>query len=291
MILVTGATGHLGTAVIQQLLKRADKSQFAALVRNPEKASFLKENGVEIRQGHFDDPASLDLAMKGISKVLLISGADENRLQQHKNVVDAAVRAGVKHMAYTGIAMKDFEQSAIRDFLGSHFQTEEYIKSTKLTYTFLRNTLYTEAILMFAGEKALETGIFLPTGDGKVSFALRREMGEAAANVLIENGHENKVYDITGAELSGMADVASMLSELSGRSVNYTQADPDTFPGVLRGFGVPEAGVMIVTGFSADIRRHHFELQSGDLAALLGRQPLSLKDSLKELFGLQHSVA
>jgi len=172
--------------------------------------------------------------MQGIHKVLLISGIDANRLQQHKNVVNAAKKAGVQHIVYTGVAMKDVNTSAIKPLMESHFQTEEYLKASGVAYTFLRNNLYTDGILMFAGEKVVDTGIFLPAGNGCVPYALRREMGEAAANVLLQQGHENKTYTITGSRLYSYADVAEVLSKLSGKKVQYTDADAATFSGYIK---------------------------------------------------------
>lgn len=108
MILITGATGHLGTSVIQTLLKKTAASNIAALVRDEAKAIDIKEKGINIRVGNYDDKASLDKAMQGIEKVLLISGGGApNGLEQHQNVVNAAKNAGVKCIAYTGRSLKD----------------------------------------------------------------------------------------------------------------------------------------------------------------------------------------
>ena len=286
MILVTGATGHLGKATIDHLLKSTSASNIVALARDEAKATPLRELGVKIALGTYDDTAALERAMQGVEKVLLISGLDPNRLEQHKNVVDAAKKAGVAHIAYTGIPMKDMEISALKQMMESHFQTEDYIKASGMTYTFLRNTLYTDDIPMFVGEKVLETGIHLPAGSGKVPYALRREMGEAAANILLQSEHENQVYDITGTELYSFQDVARELSQLSGKAVTYTDSDADTLAEQLKVAGVPEMLIMLALGFSADIKNHQFEELSQDLEQLLGRKPASLSIGLKELYQL-----
>ena len=286
MILVTGATGHLGTTVIDQLLKHTDPKNIAALVRDESKATHLKDKGVSIRLGSFDDVASLDKAMNGVEKVLLISGLDAERFQQHKNVIDAAKRAGVQQLAYTSVSMKDFNNSAIKSLMESHFQTEDYLKASGLSYTILRNTLYMDGITSFAGEHVLETGINLPSASGKVPYALRREMGEAAANALLQAGHENKTYEITGSALYSYGDVARELSDLSGKTVVYNDVDAETFPAHLKELGVPDIGIFIVSGFSADIKNGQYELVGNDLEHLLGRKPASLHDGLKEIFKL-----
>jgi len=157
--------------------------------------------------------------MQGIGKVLLISTIDHHRYQQHKNVVDAAKKAGVKHIAYTGVAIKDVNASAVKSLLESHFQTEDYIKESGLNYTMFRNTLYAEVVPMYVGEKVFEKGIYLPAGNGKVPYAIRNEMGEAMANTLLQDGHENTVYHITGGELYSYDEIAQVLSEIAGKTV------------------------------------------------------------------------
>lgn len=286
MILVTGATGQLGSATIAYLLKNTTADKIAALVRDENKAQHLKEKGIEVRIGSYDDIASLDRAFQGVNKVLLISGTDPNRVQQHKNVVDAAKKAGVKHLAYTGLSLKDIHTSAIKSIMESHFQTEDYIKESGLAYTFLHNTLYMDGIPMFAGEKVFESGIVLPAGNGKTPYALRREMGEAAANVLLQDGHDNKVYEITGSELYSYAKVAKTLSELSGKSIAYTDADARSFPEQLKQAGVPEFVAFLVAGFAADTKNNQFETISKDLENLLGRKPTNLEEGLKEIYNL-----
>jgi len=286
MILVTGATGHLGTATIAHLLKNTTAANIVAFARDEAKAQHLKEQGIEVRIGNFDDTASLDKAMQGIEKVLLISTIDHHRIEQHKNVVNAAKKAGVKHIVYTGVSLKDVDSSATKELMESHFQTEDYIKASGLTYTFMRNTLYTDVIPMYVGEKVFETGIFYPAGNGKVPYALRREMGEAAANVLLQNGHENKTYQITGSELYSFADIARHLSALSGKDIAYTDVEATAFAAQLEQGGVPGFLVTLVTNFATDIKNDQFEMLSKDLETLLERKPASLKDGLKEIYHL-----
>lgn len=210
MILVTGATGQLGIAVVKNLLEKTSAHQIAALVRDESKASALKEKRLDVRVGNYDNTASLDQAMHGIEKVLLIAGTDENnRLQQHQNVVDAAKKAGVQCIAYTSRTLKDRNTLANQLMVG-HFQTEDYIKASGSNYVLFRNVLYMDTLPQFVGgEKVFETGIHLPTGDGRVPFALRSEMGEAIAHALLENDCGNRIYKLTGSETYSFDDVAA----------------------------------------------------------------------------------
>lgn len=286
-ILVTGATGHLGAAVIRQLLKKIPAPQIAAMVRDESKAADIKERGVDIRVGDYDNTASLDQAMQGIEKVLLIAGTDEdNRLQQHQNVVDAAKKSGVQCIAYTSRSLKDRNTLANELMLG-HFQTEDYIKASGLNYTIFRNALYMDTIPQFVGgEKVFETGIYFPAGHGRVAFALRSEMGEAIAHILSENGCSNQIYILTGSETYSFDDVAATLSDLSGKKLDYTSAEKSAFETQMKERGTPEAMIQQIVGFLTDIKNGQEEEISPDLENLLGRESASLKEGLKVLFNL-----
>jgi len=286
-ILVTGATGHLGTAVVNQLLKNTNANNIVALARDENKAKSLKEKGVEVRLGTFDDTASLDNALQGIEKVFLISTADPNRFQQHKNVVDAAKKTSVKFIAYTGAPLKDLNSMVAKSLFESHFQTEDYIKASGLTYAFLRNSIYADMVPIYVGEKVFETGIRLPAGTGKLPFALRREMGEGIANLLSQSEqHQNKAYDITNTELYSFEDVAKVLSELSDKIITYTNVDVGEFTKMLRERNEPEQFIFIFADLLTDFKNHQFEKATNDLEKLLGRKPATLKEALKELYKL-----
>lgn len=225
MILVTGATGQLGSSVISQLNKVSSKDQFAIFARDEKKATEYQEQGIEIRLGDFNQISSLGNAFEGITKLLLISTMEFNRFEQHKNVIDAAKMAGIKHIIYTGLAIQDIETSNVKDLMQSHFDTEKYIQASGLDFTFVRNTMYTDAIPQIVGDKVFNTGIYLSGGDGKVPYALRREMGEAIANILVQDNHENKIYNITGDIAYSYANVAQTLSELANQKIDYVDLD------------------------------------------------------------------
>ncbi len=284
-ILVTGATGHLGTAVVNQLVKNTNPNNIVALARDENKVKSLKEKGIEVRLGTFDDMASLDKALQGIEKIFLISTADPNRLLQHKNVVDAAKKADVKFIAYTSAPLKDLNSLVAKPLFESHFQTEDYIKKSGLAYAFLRNTIYADMVPFYVGENVFETGIYLPTGTAKLPFALRREMGEGAANLLLQSDlHQNKAYDITNTELYSFDDVAKVLSDLSGKIVTYTDADVDEFKKLLKERNEPDQTIFMFTALLTDFKNHQFEKTTNDLEELLGRRPATLKEALKELY-------
>ena len=285
MILVTGAAGHLGTAVINNLLKAIPANQIVALIRDKSKAANLQKQGVTIKVADYHSRSSLAEAFKGIEKAVLISSNDFNdRLGQHKNVIDAAYHAGVKHLIYTSASLKDVNSSVLKDFMIDHFESEDYVKEKQLPYTFLRNNLYAEMIPFYIGDKVLETGIFFPAGNGKIPFAMRKEMGEAIANVLTRDGHINKVYNIGAEKSYSFYDIASELSELSGKKITYTEAEPTAFVEQLKQSGMPEMMRNMFVGFSTAMRNGDFDVPTDDLKNLLGRKPGSLNEYLQFAF-------
>lgn len=284
MILVTGATGSLGASVIEYLIKHSSTQAFAALARNETKAAPLKARGVEVRIGDFDQPETLHDAFARVDKLLLISTMASDRLEQHINVINAAKNAGVKHVFYTSLAIRDINTSHVHELMKSHFQTEDYLRQSGLKYTLLRNSMYADAIPLIIGEAVLERGIYLPGGDGKVPYVLRREMGEAAARVLLGENHENKTYNIAGSHAYSYTEVAAQLSQLSGKSVNYMNANPEEFVEQMKKIGLDDFMVYLLNGTVLDIKEHQYDVTKSDLPKLLERESLPLTDMLKELY-------
>lgn len=285
MILVTGATGNLGKATVEFLLKKIPASEIAVLARDASKAADLKALGVDVRIGDYHDKDSLVKTFQGVDKVLLISSNDFNdRLGQQKRAVDAAKEAGVKHILYTGVSMQNFEQSALKPFMSDHFDTEKHILDSGLTYTFLRDNLYADVIPMFVGEHVLETGINFPAGTGRVPYTLRKEMAEAFANVLSTAGHENKTYDISNVESYSYQDVADALSAHSGKSITYNDVSVADFSKALTEAGVPEAMIGFSIGFATATKDGDFNIPNNQLEQLLGRKPSSLNQFIADLY-------
>jgi NAD(P)H dehydrogenase (quinone) len=287
MILVTGATGQLGQIVIEKLSEKIPTKQIAALVRDASKADHLIAKGVNVRVGDYQNGESLLAAFQDIDKLLLISSNDFNdRLGQHKNAIDAAVKAGVKHVFYTGVTMNNINSSPLKPLLEEHYLTEDYLKASGLSYTFLQNSLYAEVIPMFLGENVIETGVFFPAGEGKVAFALREDLGEATANILVSEGHENQTYNLTSSEVISFAEVAAILSELSEKAVSYINPESEVFEGTLKQFGLPEPIIQMSVMFAAGIKNNDFNKTYDSLERFLGRKPTNIRTYLKAVYKL-----
>ena len=288
-ILVTGATGHLGGAVVKELLGKVDTDQISVLVRDTAKAEDLASKGVKVIKGDYTDYASLVTAFQNIDKLYIVSSSEiEHRFAQHQNVVKAAVEAGVGHVFYTSAQRKSENgTSPIAMVADAHWKTDNLIKESGLTYTILKHGLYSDILPMFIGGQVLENNtIFLPAGDGKSSYASRNDMALAGANLLTSEGHENKVYELGGTTAYSFQDIAGMLSELSGKTIQYVSPSADAYADQLRSFGAPEQMIQGASTFCVAIAQGEFDFPSNDLKNILGKEPESVKDFLKTAYQL-----
>lgn len=280
-MLITGATGKLGTKVVETLLKSIPASQLAVSVRNPEKAEGLRAQGVDVRQGDFDRPETLDAAFAGIDRLLIISadGDNETRIRQHTNAVEAAVRAKVGFIAYTSVA----NASESKLFLAPpHQAAEKAILKTGIPYSFLRNNWYLEnEIASIQGVLAGAPWV-TSAGSGKVGWALQQEYAEAAAAVLAGNGHENTIYELSGKLLT-QEELASAVGANLGKEVPVQQVDDATYADIMKSVGVPDFVIPILVGIQQGIREGVLEIESNDFEKLLGRPLTPINKALSQL--------
>ncbi|MCZ8519737.1 MULTISPECIES: SDR family oxidoreductase [Paenibacillus] len=280
-ILVTGATGKLGTKVVETLLKSVPANQLAVSVRNPEKAEGFKARRVEVRQGDFDRPETLTTAFAGIDRLLLISadGDNETRIRQHTHAVEAAVHAGVQFIAYTSLA--NAQDSNI--FLApTHKATEEAILKTGIPYSFLRNNWYLENEISSIQGVLAGAPWVTSAGNGKVGWAMQQDYAAAAAAVLAGNGHENTIYELSG-KLMTQEELASALGVVLNKHVPVQQVDDAAYADIMKGAGVPDFLIPILTGIQQGIREGALEVVSNDFEKLLGRPAASVHEALTQV--------
>lgn len=280
-MLVTGATGKLGTKVVETLLKTIPVEQLAVSVRNQEKAEGLRARGVEVRQGDFDRPETLDSAFAGTDRLLIISadGDNETRIRQHSDAVDAAERAGVKFIAYTSIANAKESKNGLAP---THKATEEAILKTGIPYSFLRNNWYLENEISSIQGVLAGAPWVTSAGNGKVGWALQQEYAEVAATVLSGNGHENTIYELSGKLLT-QEEIASSLGSVLGKEVPVQQVDDDTYANIMKGAGLPDFLTSMLVDIQKDIRENTLEVESNDFEKLLGRPLTPIKEALTQL--------
>lgn len=287
MITITGATGQLGVATIDFLIQKGlNPSKITALARSEEKAMPLKEKGVNIKLGNYNEYSSLVEAFKGTDKLLFISSNEmENRDQQQVSVVKAAKEAGVKHILYTSIQRQsDKADSPIAFVTISHIATEKAIKESGMAYTILRNNLYMDGLPWVLGEKVFETGVFYPAQDGRIAYTLRSDMAEATANILLSENHANKEYNISSPYSLSFSEIAEHLSAISGKEIHYVSPTADAYKSILTGAGVPAFVADFLAGFALGIAAGEFVAADTDLPTLLGREAVGYKEYLNSLY-------
>jgi NAD(P)H dehydrogenase (quinone) len=280
-ILVTGATGKLGSKVVETLLKSIPARELAVSVRNPEKAEGLRSRGVEVRHGDFDHPETLENAFKGIDRLLIISadGDNETRIRQHTNAVQAADHAGVKFIAYTSLANATESKNIMAP---PHVATEAAIIKTGIPYSFLRNNWYLEnEIGSIQGAMAGAPWV-TSAGEGKVGWALQQDYADAAAAVLVGSGHENTVYELSGPLLT-QEELASALGNVLGKEVPVQQVSDEKYAEIMKGLGLPDFVIPIVVGIQESIRNGSLEVESNDFEKVLGRPVAPINESLTQL--------
>ncbi|WP_372661055.1 SDR family oxidoreductase [Cohnella sp.] len=280
-MLVTGATGKLGTKVVETLLKSVPASQLAVSVRNPEKAEGLRALGVDVRQGDFDLPETLDAAFAGIDRLLIISadGDTETRIRQHTNAVEAAARAKVGFIAYTSVANASETKLLLAP---PHQAAEKAILKTGIPYSFLRNNWYLENEISSIQGVLAGAPWVTSAESGKVGWALQQEYAEAAAAVLAGNGHENTTYELSGKLLT-QEELASALGTVLGKEVPVHQVDDAAYADIMKSVGVPDFVIPIIVGIQQGIREGTLEIESNDFEKLLGRPLTPINQALSQL--------
>ncbi|MEV6150089.1 SDR family oxidoreductase [Nonomuraea sp. NPDC052129] len=278
MIVVTGASGHLGRLVVEELKKRIPAGQIVAAARTPEKAADL---GVEVREASYDRPETLKSAFEGASKVLLISGTEGNRLQQHSAVVDAAKAAGAT-LTYTSAPKADTTEAGLA---ADHKATEDYIKASGVTYTILRNNWYHENYEQSIAGAPQLGAVYGAAGDGRIAAASRADYAAATAAVLAGEGHDGKIYELGGDTAWTLADLAAEISKVTGKEVAYQNLPKDDFAGVLAGAGLPAPFAALMADVDVNISRGWLADTPGTLSELIGRPTQPIGEYVRSLLG------
>ncbi|CAG5079898.1 MAG: NAD(P)-dependent oxidoreductase [Thermobacillus sp.] len=271
-IIVTGVTGQLGRIAAETLLEKVPADRLIAVARNVEKAAWLAEKGVEVRHGDYNDLASLLKAFEGGGKLLFVSSSEASdetlRALQHATVTRAAKMSGITHIAYTSIFRAQESPLALSLL---HRTTENMIRLSGIPYTFLRNTFYTEVFVNESLRQAVESGALVtPIATAGLNTASRADMAKAAAAVLMSDGHENRIYEITAPKLWTMKELAQILSDVSGKPVVLKPATAAEYAKILAGWGMPEPAAAMFAALYAQLDEGEFAQTSDDLTRLIG---------------------
>lgn len=274
-IAITGAAGQLGRLVVEQLKTRLPAERLVALVRTPAKAADL---GVAVREADYTRPETLAAALAGIDTLLLVSATEfGQRVAQHRHVIDAAKRAGVKRIVYTSVLRAD--QSLLSLAL-EHKETEALIKASGLAWTILRNGWYTENYTgSIAG--ALAGGVFIGSaGEGRIASAARADYAAAAVAVLTTSGHDGKTYELAGDSAWTLAELAAEISRQTGKLIPYKDLPEADYAAALKGFGLPEGFAQAIAGWDVAASQGALFDEGRQLSRLIGRPTTPLADSV-----------
>jgi uncharacterized protein YbjT (DUF2867 family) len=237
MILITGATGTTGKEIVGEM-KRLGVGGVRALVRDPARAAFIREAGFELAEGDFDRPETLGAALEGVERVLLLTPPTPQTFAQQSAFVEAARRAGVRHVVKFSAFGADAD--APEGFGKWHGQSEESLKSSGLAWTILQPNFFMQNVLWQARQIAATHFIYQPVGDARASFIDVRDIAAVAARTLTEEGHEGQTYVLTGPEALSYHDIAAKLSGATGREIKYMPITPEQFREGALGAGQPE---------------------------------------------------
>ena len=274
-LLITGATGHLGRLVVEQLLAAGGPAgDIIATGRAVGKIKDLADRGVRVLAVDFDDPAAVRAAVDGADRVLLVSAMEPGaRVAQHRNVIDAARAAGTGLIAYTSIV--NAATTTIR-LAADHQATEQLLRDSGVPYVLLRNSWYhenyTERLVAFLAQGIISGS----AGDGRISGAARADYAAAAVRVLTTDGHAGQAYELGGDEPFTLAELAAEISAQSGKEVRYADLPEAEYAAALKAHGVPELMADMVAETDAAAAHGALRTDSGDLAALTGRPAVTL---------------
>ena len=237
MILVTGGTGTTGSDVVRGLAE-AGAERVRVMTRDPARAAFARDAGFEVVAGDFDRPETLDAALAGVEKALLLSAPDPRQVAQQSAFIQAARRAGTRHVVKLSAIGAD--ASAARGGIQMwHGRSEDELKASGVAYTMLQPNVFMQNLLGSARTVAEQGGIYQPLGGARVAFVDARDVAAVAVRALTEGGHEGKTYVLTGPEALTYYEVAERLSEVVGREVRYVPVSPEQFREGALGQGLP----------------------------------------------------
>jgi NAD(P)H dehydrogenase (quinone) len=274
-IAITGASGQLGRLVADQLLSTVDPAELVLLTRDPAKLADYAERGADVRAADFSKPDELVDAFAGVERVLLIStDAVGARVEGHLAAIEAAVKAGVRHMAYTSVSEPTADNPA--GVVADHTATEEALRESGLAWTMLRNNLYADMQVDSVAQAAATGQLVTNIGDGGAAYVTRADCAAVAAGVLTGEGHEGKAYDVTGPHAYTAADLAELATQKSGNPVEVVQVDDEAYTAGLVSAGLPDFIAPLLTSFGTATRLGKLATVTDVVEQVGGRTPTPL---------------
>ena len=235
MILVTGATGTVGSEVVKRLSAHGIKAR--AVTRDPRKAEANSLPHVEFVQGDFDDAESMRPACSGVDRAFLLTNSTERAEEQQIAFVRVAQQSGLRHIVK--LSQLHADPSSPQRFLRYHSVVEAAIQAAGLTFTFLRPNLYMQGLLNFQQSIQQKSAFFAPAADARISAVDVRDLADVAVASLTKTEHDNKIYSLTGPDALTFAEMAQKLSRAVGRTITFVDVPPESMRAALAGLGFP----------------------------------------------------
>jgi NAD(P)H dehydrogenase (quinone) len=273
---VSGASGHLGRAIVSELLQRPGGHEVVAITRRPETVSKPAQG----RLGDYDRPESLAEAYAGLDRLLIIPTLEPEpgkRGAQNVAAIDAAVRAGVKHIVFMSSAgARQEEEPALT---ATYWRGEQHLIATAPAWTILRMNFYAEAFVQLA-QASLKQGVLAGLAENRAAFVARDDVAAAAAGILIGDGHAGAIYNATGPERLSGAERAGLIAEITGQPLAFRVISEEQLRAGLTQAGLPAGAVSTVVSIQVSFAAGAFDILTGDVERLGGRPPKPLRDVL-----------
>jgi uncharacterized protein YbjT (DUF2867 family) len=282
-ILITGATGNVGSAVLDNL--GTTDVGLRALAHDESKARSLRDRGVEAIVGDFLEPETLSPALEGVGTVLLVTPIHPEQVTQASNVIKAAKESGNDPRIVRLSVHQASHQAPARNSR-QHAEIEDELASSGLLYTLLRPTTFMQNTLMAARTVTSEGRIYQPFKDGRLGMIDARDIGEVAAKVLTEEGHEGEMYTLTGPAAITFYDVARALSEVLGKEVSYVPIPLEKAKQAILEMGFSEWRADVLIEYAKAHSEGYSDFTTKDVERLTGHPATSYKEFATDFAGV-----
>jgi uncharacterized protein YbjT (DUF2867 family) len=282
MILVTGATGTVGSEIVKRL--SAESRPVRAVTRDLRKVNLNQLPHVEFVRGDFEDSESLRRACMGVERAFLLSNSTERAERQQTGFVEVAQKSGVRHIVKLSQLHADVNSPG--RFLRYHAAVEAAIQAAGLTFTFLRPNLYMQGLLNFRQSIKEKSAFFAAAGKARISAVDVRDLADVAVAALTSPQHENKTSSLTGREALTFGEMAQQLSAAIGRTIAFVDVTPEAMRDALAGLGMPAwQADGLLEEFAMYRRNEAAEVEPG-VAEALNRNPRSFAEFARDYASL-----
>lgn len=291
---ISGASGKLGRLAIEAALKRVAPPDLVVTTRTPAALADLANRGVVVRHGDFDLPESLPTAFAGIERLFMVSATNDTgkRFDQHAAAIEAASRAGVKHLVFTSMPKVEDPRNPVGLAAQEYRKAELLLAASDVPWTVLRNAPYAELHVVERLLPAVHLGqLRINAGTGTAAFMSRADIAAAAIDVLLQDGHAGRTYDLTGGELLSYRQVADVVSRLTGLPIAYVELDDAVFAAEAAAAGLPGDLVDTMTRIGTAIREGYFAVRTDFFRQVTGRAPKTVGDVVEANLDLMRAAA